>query len=66
MEEPMRDGHGNKLSPEEQGRAKSIQGAPDKDSLNKVSIDPHPDKDTGEAHKPDVKSEDKPAAGPGE
>ena len=66
MEEPMRDGHGNKLSPEEQGRAKSIQGAPDKDSLNKVSIDPHPDKDTGEADKPDVKSEDKPAAGPGE
>lgn len=62
----MRDGEGRKLSAEEQQRAKSIQGAPDKDSLKKVSINPDADRDTGEADKPKVKPEDKPAAGPGE
>lgn len=61
----MRDGEGRKLSAEEQQRVKSIQGAPDKDSLNKVSINPDV-RDTGEADKPKVKPEDKPAAGPGE
>jgi hypothetical protein len=62
----MRDGEGRKLSAEEQQRVKSIQGAPDKDSLKKVSISPNADRDTGQADKPDVKSQDKPAAGPGE
>ncbi|WP_141740161.1 hypothetical protein [Bosea sp. BIWAKO-01] len=51
----MRDGSGNKLSPEEQEKVKSIQGAPDKDSLNKVSINPGPDKDTGSADQPAAK-----------
>ncbi|MGW9333437.1 hypothetical protein [Bosea sp. NPDC055594] len=62
----MRDGQGNKLSPEEQQRTQSIQGAPDKDSLKKVSIRPDADKDTGEADKPKERLPDKPAAGPGE
>lgn len=62
----MRDGSGQKQSPEEERRVKSIQGAPDKDSLNKVSINPNADKDTGEADKPEVKLPEKPAAGPGE
>ncbi len=66
MEATMRDGEGNKLSSEEQRRTKSIQGAPDKDSLKKVSINPHADQDTGEADKPDVKLPDKPAAGVGQ
>lgn len=61
----MRDGEGRKLSAEEQQRVKSIQGAPDKESLNKVSINPDV-RDTGEADKPKVRPEDKPAAGPGE
>lgn len=50
----MRDGSGNKLSPEEQQKVKNIQGVPDNDSLNKVSISPEADKDTGEADKPPV------------
>lgn len=62
----MRDGEGRKLSNEEQERVKSIQGVPDKDSLKKVSIDPNADRDTGEADKPSVLPEEKPAAGPGE
>lgn len=62
----MRDGEGRKLSTEEQQRVKSIQGAPDRDSLKRVSINPHADRNTGEADKPDVRPEDKPAAGPGE
>jgi len=62
----MRDGEGRKLSVEEQQRVKSIQGAPDKQSLKKVSIDPNPAKDTGEADKPHVKPVEKPASGPGE
>lgn len=62
----MRDGEGRKLSNEEQERVKSIQGVPDKDSLKKVSIDPNADRDTGEADKPNVLPEEKPAAGPGE
>ena len=66
MEAPMRDGQGNKLSPEEQQRTTSIQGAPDKDSLKKVSINPDADKDTGEADKPREKLPDTPAAGVGE
>lgn len=60
----MRDGDGNKLSPEEQQRVKSIQGDPGKDATTKVSIDP--EKDTGDADKPRVKPDDKPAAGIGE
>ncbi len=36
----MRDGQGNKLSPEEQQRVRSIQGDPGKDATTKVSIDP--------------------------
>ena len=62
----MRDGEGNKLSPEEQQRVKSIQGDPGKEATTKVSIDPGPEKDTGDADKPVVKPEDKPAAGEGE
>ncbi|WP_377840230.1 hypothetical protein [Bosea sp. UC22_33] len=64
----MRDGQGNKLSPEEQQKVRSIQGAPDQDSLSGVSIDPNAGKDTGDADKspPPVKPGEKPAAGPGE
>ena len=62
----MRDGEGNKLSPEEKQRTQSIQGAPDKDSLNKVSISPDAVKDTGEADKPREKLPDNPAGGIGE
>lgn len=62
----MRDGEGRQLSTEEEQRVKSIQGAPDKDSLKKVSINPDAQQDTGEADKPDVKPADKPASGPGE
>ncbi|MCO5091251.1 hypothetical protein [Bosea sp. (in: a-proteobacteria)] len=62
----MRDGEGNKLSPEEQQRVKSIQGDPGPQATTKVSIDPGSEKDTGEADKPSVKPDDKPAAGVGE
>jgi hypothetical protein len=62
----MRDGEGNKLSPEEQQRVKSIQGEPGNDSTTKVSVDPNPEKDTGDADKPCVNPDDKPAAGIGE
>jgi len=63
----MRDGQGNKLSPEEQQKVRSIQGAPDQDSLSGVSIDPNGGKDAGDADKPPpVKPSEKPAAGPGE
>lgn len=61
----MRDGEGRKLSTDEQERVKSIQGAPDKDSLKKVSINPNVHDDTGEADKPSVRPEDTPA-GPGQ
>jgi hypothetical protein len=36
----MRDGNGNQMPPEQQQKVKSIQGAPDKRSLRKVSVDP--------------------------
>jgi hypothetical protein len=62
----MRDGQGNKLSPEEQQKVRSIQGAPDKDSVSGVSIDPNGGKDTGGADKPVVPPSEKPAVGPGE
>ena len=62
----MRDGGGNKLSPEEQLRVKSIQGDPGKETSTKVSINPDPEKDTGDADKPKVKPDDRPAAGVGE
>jgi len=62
----MRDGEGNKLSPEEQQRVKSIQGNPGKQATTMVSINPDPEKDTGDADKPAVKPVDKPAAGVGE
>ncbi|KRE17557.1 hypothetical protein ASE66_29255 [Bosea sp. Root483D1] len=62
----MRDGQGNKLSPEEQQKVRSIQGTPDNESVSGVSIDPNAEKDTGEADKPKVPPEDKPAAGVGE
>ncbi|MGO4407950.1 hypothetical protein AB4Z10_27270 [Bosea sp. RAF48] len=61
----MRDGEGNKLSPEEQQRVRSIQGDLGKDATTKVSINPDPE-DTGDADKPQVKPGDKPAAGVGE
>lgn len=62
----MRNGDGNKLSPEEQQRVKSIQGDPGKEATTKTSVDPDPEKDTGDADKPRVKPGDKPAAGVGE
>ena len=62
----MRDGEGNKLSPEEQQHVKSIQGDPEERATMKISIDPDPRKDTGDADKPKVKLDDKPAAGVGE
>lgn len=62
----MRDGEGNKLSPEEQQRVKSIQGDPGERTTTKVSINPDPEQDTGNADKPDVQRDDKPAAGVGE
>jgi hypothetical protein len=48
----MRDGSGNKMSPEEQEKVKSIQGAPDKDALRKTSVTPGTERDSGEADKP--------------
>lgn len=62
----MRDGQGNKLSPEEERKVKSIQGAPDNGSVSGISIDPNADKDTGEADKPKVPPQDKPASGVGD
>ncbi|MCU4182508.1 hypothetical protein [Bosea sp. BH3] len=62
----MRDGQGNKLSPEEQQRVKSIQGDPGEQSTTSVSINPEPERDTGDADKPSVKPDEKPAAGVGE
>jgi len=59
----MRDGRGNKLSPEEERKVRSIQGAPDKDSLKKVSINPEPDEAPTSTHKSDQKLSPKPAAG---
>lgn len=50
----MRDGSGNKLSPEEQQKVKSIQGAPKDDSMRMVSVDPRAQSDTGEADKPPI------------
>ena len=48
----MRDGQGNKLSPEEEHKVKSTKVEPDKESLNRVSIDPGPNmKPIGEAGK---------------
>lgn len=61
----MRDGEGKKLSPEEQQKVRSIQGAPDPDSVSGISIDPNGGK-VGEAGKPQVKPSEKPPAGPGE
>ncbi|AOO83394.1 hypothetical protein BHK69_25770 [Bosea vaviloviae] len=40
QEVAMRDGNGNQMSPEEQQKVKSIQGAPDERSLRKVSVEP--------------------------
>lgn len=51
----MRDGRGNKLSPEEERKVRSIQGAPDKDSLKKVSIKPEPDGSPAHEHGPEDK-----------
>lgn len=62
----MRDGEGNKLSPEEQQRVKSIQGDMGSEATTRVSIDPDPEKDTGDADEPRVNPDDKPASGVGE
>jgi hypothetical protein len=43
QEVAMRDGNGNQMSPEEQQKVKSIQGAPDERSLRKVSVEPSHD-----------------------
>jgi len=48
----MRDGQGAKLSPDQQQKVKNIQGAPDEKSVNRVSISPDSEKDTGDADKP--------------
>lgn len=62
----MRDGSGNKLSPEEVQKVKSIQGAPGKDSVSGISIKPDADKDRGTTDKPQANPSEKPAAGVGE
>ena len=62
----MRDGEGNKLSPEEQARVKSIEGDPGAQSTGQVSIDPQADKNTGEPDKSLVQRDEKPAAGLGQ
>lgn len=62
----MRDGEGNRLSPEEQARVKSIQGDPGTQATTQVSIEPHPNKATGDADKPEVHPKDKPSAGVGQ
>lgn len=46
----MRDGQGNKLSPEEADKVEAAKVEPDKESLNRVSVDPGPNmKPKGEA-----------------
>lgn len=62
----MRDGSGNKLSPEEEQKVKSIQGAPDKESVSGISIKPNAAKDAGATNEPPAKPLEKPAAGAGE
>lgn len=62
----MRDGDGNKLSPEEQARVKSIQGDPGAQTTTQVSIDPHAEKDTGEADKPQSHRDEISSAGTGQ
>lgn len=60
----MRDGSGNRMSPEEQERVKSISGAPKEGSLRAVSVDPgarQDSRDTGDADKPAAAT--KPAPG---
>lgn len=61
----MRDGQGNKLSQEEEQDVRSIQGAPDRDSVIRISIDPKGGKVTGYTDKPKVKPSEKPTTGPG-
>lgn len=61
----MRDGEGNKLSPEEEQKVKSIQRTPDRDSLDKVSINPAPAKDRPRQGQGE-KTADKPATDAGE
>lgn len=62
----MRDGEGNRLSPEEHERVRSIQGDPGSRATTKVSIDPAAERDTGDADKPQVKPDGNPKAGAGE
>jgi hypothetical protein len=61
----MRDGEGNRLSPEEEQRVKSIQGDPGKQATTTISINPDPKKDKG-ADRPKARPGGKPAAGVGE
>ena len=58
----MRDGNGNKLSPEEVQKVKSIQGAPGKDSVSGISIKPDAGKDRGATDKLQAEPRAKPAA----
>lgn len=62
----MRDGNGNKLSPEEEQKVKSIQGAPDKDSVSGISIRPDAGKDRDTTDKPQARPGEKPAPGAGQ
>lgn len=61
----MRDGEGNKLSLEEEQKVRSIQGTPDKSSLDKVSIDPNRTK-LASSGEHDEMAPSKPATGAGE
>ena len=61
----MRDGSGNKLSPEEEKKVRSIQGEPGRDATTKVSINPDADRKP-QAEKEADRPGNTPAAGVGE
>jgi len=62
----MRDGSGDKPSPEEVQKVKSIQGAPDTGSISGISITPNAGEDRSMTGKPQSKPGEKPVAGVGE
>ncbi len=59
----MRDGNRNKLSPEAVQKVKSIQAAPDKDSVSGISIKPDAGKDRDAMDKAQAKPGEKPVPG---
>lgn len=62
----MRDGSGNKLSPEEEKKVRSIQGEPDRDATTKVSIKPDGDQKPKQDNEAQERPGNTPAAGVGE